>query len=94
MAFSKCKHNIEILLFLSFLHIISTERAKALTCAGKDYNISSTLIWLDDVACQGNETSLVNCVHSTKHNCIPREAAGVNCDSEGATYIILLYRCI
>ncbi|XP_022110488.1 neurotrypsin-like [Acanthaster planci] len=38
-------------------------------------------ILLDDVACEGNETSIVNCPHSGigEHNCKHSEDAGVRC---------------
>ena len=51
---------------------------------GKEYDITNKLIWLDDVACQGNETSLADCHYSTPHDCDPREAAGIDCDSRDA----------
>ncbi|CAH3036097.1 unnamed protein product, partial [Porites lobata] len=41
-------------------------------------------IWLDDVQCQGNETSIVNCRHRPwgVHNCAHSEDASVICSSE------------
>ena len=38
-------------------------------------------IGLDDVNCNGNETYLTNCSHTTYHNCGHQEDAGVFCNS-------------
>ena len=35
---------------------------------------------MDDVQCQGNETSFLDCPHFTVDNCDGTEAAGVICD--------------
>ena len=39
-------------------------------------------IWLDDVSCMGDETSLNQCSHADFgiHNCFHNEDAGVECD--------------
>ena len=34
---------------------------------------------MDDMECIGNETSILNCGHTTIENCSPREGAGVIC---------------
>ena len=41
-------------------------------------------IWLDDVQCRGNESSLDQCHHNGvgNHNCGHSEDAGVACQSE------------
>ena len=41
-------------------------------------------IWLDDVRCRGNESTLDQCDHSGvgNHDCVHGEDAGVACQSE------------
>ena len=36
-------------------------------------------IFMDNVACVGNETQLTNCRHLTNHNCVHQEDVGVSC---------------
>jgi hypothetical protein len=44
----------------------------------------SGIIWLDNVVCSGDETSLLECSHNgiVNHNCQHNEDAGVVCASE------------
>ena len=39
-------------------------------------------IHLDDIQCTGNETRLLDCPHTTVHNCTHSEDAGVVCIGE------------
>ena len=50
-------------------------------------------IWLDNVQCQGNESSIVNCRHSPwgVHNCEHREDASVICSSKRNNKQIVIY---
>ena len=43
------------------------------------FGVASTDFMMDDVFCSGQETSLLDCPHSTSHNCQADEAAGVIC---------------
>ncbi|XP_061780758.1 scavenger receptor cysteine-rich domain-containing protein DMBT1-like [Nerophis lumbriciformis] len=52
-------------------------------------------IWLDDVRCYGNETSLVSCKHRGfgRHNCVHREDAGVICEESETSLSISRLIC-
>lgn len=51
-------------------------------------------IFLDNVQCRGNETSLVSCTHSTTHNCFHFEDAGVTCQGIYAADIMCWRQCL
>ena len=36
---------------------------------------------MDDVHCTGTELTLTSCTHTTNHNCVHSEDAGVRCTS-------------
>ena len=77
------------------------------TLRGRFNRTEKPKYWLDDVMCQGNETSLLQCEHREpigKHNCGKRERAGVHCLSKyilnvfihlfGATHAGVIYTII
>ena len=47
----------------------------------------SGLIHLDDVSCEGEESSLFNCKHKSDHNCGHYKDAGVRCGKFKTTFI-------
>jgi len=53
------------------------------------YDSGTGQIWLDDVECQGNETSLASCQHRgwAKHNCAHREDVSIACPASPGTAI-------
>ena len=42
-------------------------------------NVPSADFSMDDVKCTGEEKNILDCPHSTTHNCIINEGAGVRC---------------
>ena len=60
------------------------------TVTGKSYfGAGKGRIWLDNLACAGNETNLGQCLHNGwgSHDCTHSQDAGVICDA-GNTYLI------
>ena len=45
------------------------------------YGVGSGSIWLDEVACTGQEENITQCTHNAvgTHNCVHSEDAGVLC---------------
>jgi len=50
---------------------------------GSYYGRGLGLIWLNNVECKGNETSVIDCRHGlwADHNCRHEEDVGVECDA-------------
>ena len=67
-----------LLLYTLLIHYIG---AVALYRAA--FGQGSGQIWLDNVACTGSETRLIDCPASTigTHNCVHSEDAGVRCST-------------
>ena len=51
--------------------------------------------WLDDIRCNGDELSLLNCTHAPPgvHDCGPYERAGVACETTSSTFPCHYYVC-
>ena len=74
--------------------LISLLGATALTTGFAD---GTGQIWLDNVQCIGNETTLASCNHPAfgSHNCIHSEDAGVRCAAAGEIlYIVTSLRLL
>ena len=51
-------------------------------------------IFLDNVVCTGDESTLISCPHITNHNCQHSEDAGVRCPDIPGNYSNLFNLCI
>jgi hypothetical protein len=66
--------------------------------SGSHFGTVSTNYAMDDVFCTGSEPSLLECPHSTSHNCEANEGAGVICFNGKLSHyilcvLILCFRC-
>uniref|UniRef100_A0A8C4X2T2 SRCR domain-containing protein n=1 Tax=Erpetoichthys calabaricus TaxID=27687 RepID=A0A8C4X2T2_ERPCA len=64
-------------------------KSPANATAPVSYGPGNGHIWLDDVHCKGNESSLLECGHQTwgQHNCRHKEDVGVHCSGKVITSI-------
>ena len=80
----------------------STRKAKLVVVVRRDgngrfirnrYGAGSGQIWLDNVQCTGNETSIAQCRHNGwgSHNCGHGEDVSVSCNTSGVFVICALY---
>ncbi|KAI8773540.1 neurotrypsin [Biomphalaria glabrata] len=63
-------------------HMLGYQRSGARAVRGNGFYSKHVYDYLlDDVSCQANVSTLDDCSHSPwgKHNCLPKEKAGVNC---------------
>lgn len=60
---------------------ICSQRGYAEAVTGSVFESGSGVIWLDNVACRGDEDDIEDCQHAgwSKHNCAHLEDAGVRC---------------
>lgn len=56
------------------------------------FGVGNGTIWLDDVLCYGNESTLLECSHSgfRVHNCRHEEDASVVCSSKNIAWCALI----
>lgn len=93
---------LKINLFLSKIDDFGTEEANVI-CRQLGFDGESTVvkgtfgqgkgpIWLDQVKCLGNETTIDDCVHWQwgEHNCAHTEDVGVKCH-DGKLNILLIF---
>lgn len=52
-------------------------------------NISAEDIFLDNVQCEGNEESLLDCAFSRNHNCDLSSGAGVRCQGVYIQHLVV-----
>lgn len=69
----RCANGMKI-----FMHVLD-----AVAHGSARFGVGTGPILMDDVLCTGTETRLVNCIHTTQHNCGHHEDASVICNLIG-----------
>ena len=64
-----------LMLFVLFYTIL----IDAVAVSGAFFGLGSGPIHMDEVSCDGSETTLLQCNHTTSHDCTHSEDAGVRC---------------
>ena len=80
-----CNNSFDILDANVICRMLGFAGAKKASCCTQPYLNETGPIWLDDLRCSGNETTINQCPHSGNgsHNCGHSQDAGVDCLTDG-----------
>ena len=67
---------------LNIYHYIDDFPLDATAYSSAHFGQGNGSILLDDVACVGNESRLVDCQYTAIHNCVHNKDAGISCKHE------------
>ena len=73
---------IKSLCYMYTIMMLYITIADAVVQGSAFYGQGTGPIYLDDVQCIGNESSLLNCTYTSQHNCVHGEDVGVQCRAE------------
>ena len=71
-----------IVIPLNNYHYIDDFPLDATAYSSAHFGQGNGSIVLDDVACVGNESRLVDCQYNATHNCVHNKDAGISCKHE------------